>query len=95
MRLPVYERRASVLPLSIPQVQPNPALSDNGLAVSKNLEGVFGRIQEIQNGMEDARTLELFNKFKMDSQEYHENPDRGIYNTRFGYQAYGIYKEAD
>ena len=95
MRLPVYERHEGISPLSIPQVQPNPAVSDNGLAVSKNLEGVFTRIQEIQNGMEDARTLELFNKFKMDSQEYHENPDKGIYNTRFGYQAYGIYKEAD
>ena len=95
MRLPVYERRAGVSPLNIPQVQPNPQVSDNGETAAKTLHGVFTRMQEIQDGMDDARTLELFNRFKQDSQEYHENPDRGIYNTRFGFQASGLYKDAD
>ena len=95
MRLPVYERRAGVNPLSMPQVQANPQISDNGETAAKTLHGVFARLEEIQNGMDDARTLELFNRFKQDSQEYHENPDRGIYNTRFGFQASGLYKDAD
>ncbi len=95
MKLPLYERNNSIAPINIPQIQPNPPISDNGQHVGKTLEGVFGRLQEIQNGIEDARTLELFNKFKMDSQEYHEDPNKGIYNTRFGYKSYGIYKEAD
>ena len=95
MRLPVYERRAGVQQLSMPQVQPNPQVSDNGETAAKTLHGVFTRIQEIQDGMDDARTLELFNRFKQDSQEYHENPDRGVYNTRFGFQASGVYKDAD
>lgn len=95
MRLPVYERRAGVSPLSMPQVQANPQVGDNGETAAKTLQGVFTRLEEIQNGMEDARTLELFNRFKMDSQKYHEDPDRGIYNTRLGYHASGIYQEAD
>lgn len=95
MRLPVYERRTGVSPLNMPQVQPNPQVSDNGETAAKTLHGVFTRMQEIQDGMDDARTLELFNRFKQDSQEYHENPDRGIYNTRFGFQASGLYKDAD
>ncbi len=95
MRLPVYERRAGVSPLSMPQIQPNPQISDNGETAAKTLHGVFARLEEIQNGMDDARTLELFNRFKLDSQEYHENPDKGIYNTRFGFQASGVYKDAD
>lgn len=95
MRLPVYERRAGVQPLSMPQEQAAPQIGDNGETAAKTLHGVFTRIQEIQDGMDDARTLELFNRFKMDSQEYHENPDRGVYNTRFGFQASGVYKDAD
>ena len=95
MRLPVYERRAGVSPLSMQQVQPAPQVGDNGETAAKTLHGAFTRLEEIQNGMEDARTLELFNRFKQDSQEYHENPDKGIYNTRLGYHASGIYQEAD
>ena len=95
MRVPVYERRAGIAPLSMPQEQPVPQLSDNGETTTKTLHGVFDRLQEFQNGMEDARTLELFNKFKMDSQEYHENPDNGIYHTRLGYKSYGTYRDAD
>ena len=67
MRLPVYERRAGISPLSTPQQQAMPQISDNGETAAKTLHGVFTRLEEIQNGMDDARTLELFNRFKMDS----------------------------
>ena len=47
MRLPVYERRAGVQPLNMPQVQPNPQIGDNGETAAKTLHGVFTRMQEI------------------------------------------------
>ncbi len=95
MRISVYERQQGIAPLSIPQEQARPQVSDNGESAAKTLAGAFTRLQEINDGIEDARTLELFNQFKLDGQQYHEDPDKGIYHTRLGYMSQGIYKEAD
>ena len=95
MRIPVYERQQGISPLSFPSAPVTPPISDNGQYTGNVLQGVFSRLQKISDDMEDARTLELFDKFKMDSQEYHENPDKGIYHTKLGYLSRGIYKEAD
>ena len=95
MRIPVYERRAGISPLSMPTEQVRPQLSDNGANVSKTLAETFSRLQKITDDMEDTQTLEAFNKFKMDSQEYHENPDSGIYQTRIGGKSQGVYQDAD
>ena len=95
MRIPVYERRANISPLSMPNEQPHPLLSDNGQNVSQTLSDTFARFQKFSDDLEDTQTLEAFNKFKQDSQQYHEDPDTGIYQTRLGGRSFGVYKDAD
>ena len=95
MRVPVYERQGNIAPRQAAQVSPLMPAGDGGASVAKKIAGLATRLQQIQDATEDARTLELFNKFKADSQTYHEDPDKGLYNTRQGYQAQGMYQEAD
>ena len=95
MRVPVYERQGNINPRQAAQVSPLMPAGDYGASVAQNVAGLATRLQQMQDATQDARTLELFNKFKADSQEYHENPDKGLYNTRQGYMAQGMYAEAD
>lgn len=95
MRIPVYERRAGISPLNMPTEQPHPQLSDNGQNVSQTLSDTFARLQKFSDDLEDTQTLEAFNKFKLDSQDYHENPDTGILHTRLGGKSFGLYHDAD
>lgn len=95
MRVPIYERREGISPLQGGNVSPVMPAGDNGASAAGVVKGLALRLQQMQDDTEDARTLELFNKFKNDSMEYHENPDKGIYNTRLGYQSQGVFSEAD
>ena len=95
MRVPVYERREGIIPLPANNVSPLTPAGDGGTSMLEAAKGLTLKLQQIQNDTEDARTLELFNKFKRDSLEYHENPDKGLYNTRLGYHSQGVYGEAD
>lgn len=95
MRVPIYERREGISPLQGGNVSPVMPAGDNGTNAAGVVKGLALRLQQMQDDTEDARTLELFNKFKNDSMEYHENPDKGIYNTRLGYQSQGVFSEAD
>ncbi len=95
MRVPVYERQGNINPRQAAQANPLMPAGDYGASVAQNVAGLATRLQQMQDATQDARTLELFNKFKADSQEYHENPDKGLYNTRQGYMAQGMYAEAD
>lgn len=95
MRVPIYERREGISPLQGGNVSPVMPAGDNGASAAGVVKGLALRLQQMQDDTEDARTLELFNKFKNDSMEYHENPDKGIYNTRLWYQSQGVFSEAD
>ncbi len=95
MKVPVYERRLGIQPMNIPNAPTLQPISDNGEGTGKAMQDMFTRLQKINDDMEDARTLELFTKFKQDSQDYHEHPDKGIYRTRLGFEARGVYKDAD
>ncbi len=95
MRVPIYKRKQGIAPLPAVNVSPAYSPSDNGASTGQAIQNIAARLQKINDDTEDARTLELMNKFKAESQEYHENPDKGIYNTRLGYQSRGVYKEAD
>lgn len=95
MRVPVYERREGIIPLPANNVSPLMPAGDGGTSMLEAAKGLTLKLQQMQNDTEDARTLELFNKFKRDSLEYHENPDKGLYNTRLGYHSQGVYGEAD
>ena len=95
MRVPVYERQIGIQPMPQPNIQPVMPTGDGGASVFKAIQGFTDRLIKLQEDHEDAQTLEAFNKFKNDSLEYHENPDKGIYNTRLGGAAKGVYSEAD
>ncbi len=95
MRVRPYERQAGIAPLPQSQAIPTPPAGDFGFAAGKIVGDIAGRLQKINNDTEDARTLELFNQFKQDSANYHDDPDKGIYNTRLGFQARGLFQDAD
>lgn len=95
MRVPVYERRIGINPMPQPNIQPVMPTGDGGASAFKAIQGFTDRLIKLQQDHEDAQTLEAFTKFKNDSLEYHENPDKGIYNTRLGGAAKGVYSEAD
>lgn len=95
MRVPVYERRVPLSPIPSARVIPAIPKNNGGDTIGKGLQDLAGIMLKIQNDTEDARVLELFNKFKKDSLEYHENPDNGIYNTRVLGNAQGVYSESD
>ncbi len=95
MRVPVYERQQSINPLRGGEVSAITPAGDYGAGAAGLAKGLALKIQQMQNDNEDARTLEAFNKFKADSIDYHDNPDKGIYNTRLGGQSEGVFNEAD
>lgn len=95
MRIRTYQRQLGLAPVPSVQEQPNLPAGDFGATAGRIVGNIAERLQQIQNDTEDARTLELYNKFKQDSTQYHEDPDKGIYNTRLGYQSRGVYAEAD
>ena len=95
MRVPVYERREEIAPLQAPQVSPLAPAGDYGATAASVVKSIADRAIQLQNDAEDARTLELFSKFQNDSLAYHEDPDKGIYNTRLGYMAQNVYSDAD
>ena len=85
MRIQPYERRLGINPVNIPSSTPNIDNGDYGAGVAEGIQGLALRIQKLQNDTDDARTLELFNRFKQTAIDYHDNPDTGIRNTRLGY----------
>ena len=95
MRIQPYERRLGINPVNIPSSTPNIDNGDYGAGVAEGIQGLALRIQKLQNDTDDARTLELFNRFKQSAIDYHDNPDTGIRNTRLGYMASGLYQDAD
>ena len=95
MRVPVYERREEIRPMPAPQVSPLEPAGDFGQTAANTVKAIADRVQQIHNDHEDARTLELFNQFKADSMAYHEDPEKGIYNTRLGFQSQGVFADAD
>lgn len=95
MRIRTYQQQLGISPVQSQGVVPNLPAGDNGSYLAQTAHDISQRILQFQNDTDDARTLELFNQFKQDSTNYHENPDNGIYNTRLGYKSKGLYSDAD
>jgi len=95
MRVPVYERQVGISPMPGARVNAPGGAEAYGAGVGAAVHDMGNRISAIAQDMEDARTLELFNAFKRESAEYHEHPDKGLYNTRVGFGAWNATKDAD
>lgn len=95
MKIPVYERQVGFGGL------PNAAVSGVGNAASFGhdvggaVQGLGGRLMKIQQDREDARTFELMNEFKRESFVYHEDAEKGVYNTRKFGNASNVYADSD
>ena len=95
MRVPVYERQVGINPMPGARVNAPGGADAYGAGVGAAINGAANRFQAIAQDIEDARTLELFNAFKRESTEYHEHPEKGLYNTRTGFNAQNATHDAD
>lgn len=95
MKIPVYERQVNIGGL------PNAAVGGAGNAASFGhdvggaVQALGGRLMKIQQDREDARTFELMNEFKRESFVYHEDAEKGVYNTRKFGNASNVYADSD
>lgn len=95
MKIPVYERQVNIGGL------PNAAVGGVGNAASFGsdvggaVQALGGRLMKIQQDREDARTFELMNEFKRESFVYHEDAEKGVYNTRKFGNASNVYADSD
>ena len=93
MAIPIYERQGTVR--ALPSVAAHYA-GDGGQTALWGQAGKFvGQVQEKVEEFEDAETLESFNRFQREVEEYHNDPDKGIYNTKLGKDADGVAGSAD
>ena len=66
-----------------------------GAGLGRAVETLGERVRKMAEDVEDTQTLEAFNAFKREAFEYHEDPDKGLLNTRLGNGAVGVYRDAD
>ncbi len=95
MRVPVYERQVGIAPMPGARVSAAGGAEAYGAPVGAAIHELGGRAYQIAQDVEDAKTLSLFNAFRKESQQYHEDPDKGVYQTRILGGAQGVTAEAD
>lgn len=95
MRIPVYERQVGIAPIPGARVGGVGGPEAYGAGIGRAVEALGERVRRMAEDVEDAQTLEAFNAFKREAFEYHEDPDKGLLNTRLGNGAVGVYRDAD
>ena len=95
MAIPIYERQLSESGLPSARVENAAGPDAFGAGVGRAVQGFAAAFQAKAEEFEDAQTLEAFNAFQRDVNAYHFDPDKGIYNTRLGKDADGVYEDAD
>ena len=95
MRVPVYERQVGIGPMPGARVSAAGGAEAYGAPVGAAIHELGGRAYQIAQDVEDAKTLSLFNAFRKESQQYHEDPDKGVYQTRILGGAQGVTADAD
>ncbi|MBQ7263645.1 MAG: hypothetical protein IJR14_07990 [Synergistaceae bacterium] len=95
MRVPVHERQVGVGGIPGARIGGVGGPDAYGAQVGGAVRELGERMARIAEDIEDARTLEAFNAFRRESFEHHEAPDRGLWNTRLGAAAQGVYRDAD
>ena len=95
MRVPVHERQVGVGGIPGARIGGVGGPDAYGAQVGGAVRELGERMARIAEDIEDARTLEAFNAFRRESFEHHEDPDRGLWNTRLGAGAQGVYRDTD
>ena len=93
MAIPMHERQGTMR--ALPDVAVRHAGDGGQGALWEKAKGFAGQLQAKVEEFEDAETLEAFNAFQREVEEYHNDPDKGIYNTRLGKDAPGVAGSAD
>lgn len=95
MRVPVYERQIGVNGIPNARAGGVGGADAYGAGAGRALSDFGNTMLRIAEDIEDTKTLEAFNRFKRESFEYHEDPDKGLYNTRKLGGAQNLYRDAD
>ncbi len=95
MKIPVYERRGALAPIPGVRMHAPGGPEAYGASVGRAVEALGKRATEMVQEMEDTQTLEAFRNFQRESMEYHQDPEKGLWNTRLGKDASGLYETAD
>ena len=95
MRILVYERQVGLASIPGARVAGIGGPEAYGTGMGRAIEALGQRVHRMAEDVEDAQTLEAFNAFKREAFEYHEDPDKGLLNTRLGNGAVGVYRDAD
>jgi murein DD-endopeptidase MepM/ murein hydrolase activator NlpD len=99
MAIPVYERQLNINPMpgaraadvSRPRSAPVNVGSDMAEAASRLGKAVTLKLGEY----EDASALEAYNKFRREINDYHNDPEKGVYRTKLGKNSAGAADAAD
>ena len=93
MAIPIYERQGTMR--ALPDVAVRYAGDGGQAELWEKGKRLMGQVQAKVEEFEDAETLETFNAFQREVEEYHSDPDKGIYNTRLGKDAAEVAGNAD
>ena len=88
MAIPVYERQHSLA--ALPGARVSASENAGGMAVARALGGLASDFREMNDRFEDARISEALNNFQRDVNDYHLDPEKGIFATRRGGNAHGM-----
>ncbi len=95
MAIRIAERQQSVAPIPGARVQNSADANAFGAPVFRATENLGEVLKRKAEDLEDADTLEAMNRFRQDVERHHNDPDKGLYNTRLGRDAEGLYADAD
>jgi hypothetical protein len=93
MAIPVYERQKALNALPGVRMNAPGGAQAYGAGVAESVTRLAERGLRMAEDLEDAETLEMYNKFKRDVSQYHNDPDKGALN-KLGKDAAGLYAEA-
>jgi murein DD-endopeptidase MepM/ murein hydrolase activator NlpD len=66
-----------------------------GADMARAASGLLDAARTKTAEFEDANTLEAYNKFRREVNDYHNDPEKGIYRAKFGKDASGVTDAAD
>lgn len=95
MVIRITERQQSADPIPGAKVQNSADANAFGAPVFRATENLGEVLKRKAADLEDADTLEAMNRFRQDVERHHNDPDKGLYNTRLGRDAEGLYADAD
>jgi soluble lytic murein transglycosylase-like protein len=91
MAIPIYERQLGASPLPGARAQSFVSSESIGPDIARLGAAVQAKVDEF----EDARTLEALNAFRRELDDYHLNPEKGLYASRQGRNSFGAADAAD